>query len=284
MQRLPPILVLGLLGVVCFTLATWLQPRAATWSRSAQSGTVLKVLLGDGRRLFANHFFQQADVSFHSGYYPSIFDQQDKPKTSAMAAGQTGHDEDAHVKEMEFLGRPRDWIEAFGRKFRITEHTHLANGKEREILPWLRLSAELDPQRVQTYTVASYWLSRHLGKVPEAEQFLREGLRNNPDNIEILYELGRIYSEHKHEPERARVFWDRALARWTSQEAGKREPDLFLLDKIATHLAVLEDAAGNYPRAISLFELAKKASPHPAELQNHIDEIRRKMAQPSKSQ
>ena len=58
----------------------------------------------------------------------------------------------------------------------ITEHTHLEGGNEREILPWLRLSAELDPQRVETYTVAAYWL-RAVGKMVEAEHFLREGLR-----------------------------------------------------------------------------------------------------------
>src|SRR5262245_16837682 len=178
MKRVSPILPLALLAVVCFSLATLLQPRATQWSRSAQSGSVLKVLLGDGRRLFANHFFKQADVAFHSGYYPSIFDQREKPKDSAMAAAQTGHDEEAHEKEFEFLGQPRDWIEAFGRHFRVTEHTHLTGGKEREMLPWLRLSAELDPQQVQTYTVASYWLCTKLGKVNEAEQFLREGLRN----------------------------------------------------------------------------------------------------------
>ena len=294
MNRVSPILVLALLVAVCFSLGTLLQPRAAQWSRSAQSGSVLKVLLGDGRRLFANHFFKQADVSFHSGYYPSIFDQSRKPDGSAMAGGQAGHDEAAHEKQMEFLGQPRDWIEAFGRHFRITEHTHLTQGKEREILPWLRLSAELDPRRVETYTVASFWLCTKLGKVAEAEQFLREGLRNNPDSAEILYELGRLYAEHKHEPERARTLWDLALDRWTSQEAayrgvattrlyaGKQEPDWILLGKIATHLATLEEAAGNYQRAIGLFERAKKVSPHPAELQNRIDEVRRKMAAPAK--
>jgi len=33
-----------------------LQPRAVAWSGRRDSGNVLKVLLGDGRRLFANHF------------------------------------------------------------------------------------------------------------------------------------------------------------------------------------------------------------------------------------
>ena len=31
--------------------------------------------MGDSRQLFANHFFTKADVYFHSGYYPSVFDQ-----------------------------------------------------------------------------------------------------------------------------------------------------------------------------------------------------------------
>lgn len=278
MKRSSPILVLSLLAVVCFTLATLLQPRAAIWSRGAQSGSVLKVLLGDGRRLFANHFFQQADVSFHSGYYPSIFDQGKKPKASAMTAGEAGHDEAAHEKEMEFLGQPRDWMEAFGRRFRITEHTHLTLGKEREILPWLRLSAELDPQRVETYTVASFWLCTRLGKVAEAEQFLREGLRSNPNSYEILAELGRLYAKHKHDPDRARNVLELAVTHWTERNAKLKEPDSHALREIVDLLAGLEDQAGNYPRAIYWFEMAKQSSPHPAELQNRIEEIRRKIS------
>lgn len=282
MKRLPPILVLCLLGVVCFSLATLLQPRAAAWSRGAQSGSILKVLLGDGRRLFANHFAQQADVSFHSGFYPSIFDNREKPKTTAMNPGDAAHNQTEHEREMDFLGKPRDWIQAFGRHFRITEHTHLESGGEREVLPWLRLSAELDPQRIQTYTDGAFVLCKRLGKVAEAEQFLREGLRNNPDSVEILYELGLLCSEQKHDPERARNLWELALARWTSQEAGKKEPDLFMLEKIAVHLGVLEENAGNYPRALSLLELAKKAARNPAGLQGRIDELRGKLPPASK--
>ena len=277
MKRLPPILVLTLMAVVCFSLATLLQPRAATWSRGAQSGSILKVLLGDGRRLFANHFAQQADVAFHSGYYPSIFDQRPKPKTTAMNPGDATHNQSEHEKEMDFVGKPQDWIQAFGRHFRITEHTHLENGGEREVLPWLRLSAELDPQRVQTYTDGAFLLSKRLGKVPEAEQFLREGLRNNPDSVEILFELGLLCGEQKHDSERARNLWDLALARWNNQEAGKKEPDLFMLEKIAVHLAALEETAGNFPRALELFQLAQKAARNPAGLQDRVNVLRGKV-------
>ena len=84
MKSSPPLLRLTLLAVVCFSLASLLQPRAMRWSNQAQTGGVLKIVLGEGRRLFANHFFIQADVSFHSGYYPSIFDQAKRPKKSPM--------------------------------------------------------------------------------------------------------------------------------------------------------------------------------------------------------
>ena len=279
MNRVSPIFWLALLVAVSFSLATAMQPRAVAWSRGAQSGSVLKLVLGDGRRLFANHFFVQADVSFHSGYYPSIFDIQDKPKVSPMAAGQARHDESEHMREMALSG-PRDWVEAFGRSFRITDHTHLEGGKEREILPWLRLSAELDPQRVETYTVASYWLCKKLGKVKEAEEFLREGLRNNSNSPEILYELGRLYAEDRSEPERARNVLDLALRRWANQETNKKEPNLFLLEQITVRLANLEADAGNLPHAISLLEQAKAASPNPQHLQRQIDELKTKLAPP----
>ena len=199
-----------------------MQQRASGWSKRAQSDNVLKVLFGDGRRLFANHFFIQADVSFHSGYYPSIFDQAHAPKDTRHLTAKEGEPAaEEHEKQMNFLGPPRDWIERFGRHFMITEHTHLQGNNEREILPWLKLSAELDPQKIETYTVAAYWL-RDLGKVKEAEDFLREGLRNNPDSYEILFELGRLYYENNHDPARARNVWELGLRKW-SRAGGRRQ-------------------------------------------------------------
>lgn len=280
MRKTSPWLILALLLVVGFALATTIQPRTASWSDRAKSGNVLNVLLGDGRRLFANHFVVQADISFHSGYYPSIFDRRESPKESAMTSSHhehDGHSEEEHEKEMAFLGRPRDWIEGFGRHFRITEHTHLAHGQEREILPWLRLSAELDPQRIDTYAVAAYWL-RTLGKEHEAEEFLREGLRNNPNSHELLFELGRLYRESLHDNDRARNVWDLALRKWREQEGKKEQPDLMGLEKIAVNLGRLEADAGRSERAIEMLELARKLSPRPEALQQQIDEIRTKAA------
>ena len=236
----------------------------------------MQVLLGDGRRMFANHFFVKADISFHSGYYPSIFDQDDAPTNSAHMTAQEGSkEEEEHEKQMDFLGKPRDWIDQFGRHFMVTEHTHLTGGTEREILPWLRISASLDPHRIDTYTVASYWL-RRLGRTQDAEQFLREGLRANPNNYDILLELGTLYSENLHDLSRARGVLQLALRRWREQETGKTDPATVDLDKILMKLAKVEQEQGDVVQALEHLEEAKKVSPNPLGVQARIDELKSK--------
>jgi tetratricopeptide (TPR) repeat protein len=268
-----------------FSLATVLQPRAVTWGGHGQSDGVLKILLGDGRRLFANHFFVKADVYFHSGYYPSIFDQAAAPADSRhMTTEEHGNAaEEEHEKHMDFLGPPRDWIDRMGRHFIITKHTHLEGGSEREILPWLKLSAELDPQRVDVYTVAAFWLRVRLGKVKEADEFLREGLRANPNSYEILYELGRLYSENYHDAARARNVWELALRRWREQESGKPKPDNLALDEITMHLARLEEEQGNFARSIEYLNEAIKISPAPDVLRKEVLETQQKLSAQSTS-
>jgi tetratricopeptide (TPR) repeat protein len=274
-----PIWVLLLLFTASFSLATALQNRVAVWDSQNESGGLLKLILGDSRRLLADQFMEQADVSFHSGYYPSIFDERKVPKETGHLTSKEGSPEaEAHEQKMNFLGPPRDWLEAFGRRFLITEHTHLENGNQREILPWLRISADLDPHRIDTYTVAAYWLRNSLGKVNEAEQFLREGLRNNPQSYELWYELGLLYSEDRHDLNRARNAWELSLRFWQKEEPAKADPDLIGLHKIVIHLGNLEEHAGNLERSIDYFKIAMKTSPSPKVLQQQIHELEQRLA------
>ena len=274
-----PILVLLLLVAGCFALATSLEPRVAAWSNQDSADSVFKVLLGDGRRIFANQAFAEADIYFHSGYYPSVFDQAQAPKDSSHMTAQEGSpEEEEHERQMNFLGLPRDWIDRFGRHFLITEHTHLKAGQERELLPWLKLSAELDPQRVEAYTVGAYFLQKHLHKPAEAEEFLREGLRNNPQSYDILYALGRLYLDEYHQPDRARNVWAAALRRWQQQEPAKKKPDLGALDQIAVNLSRVEEQLGDLNGAIEHLELAITASPQPEALKQQVAELKRKLA------
>lgn len=244
-------------------------------------------MLGDSSRMFANSFFVKADEYYHSGYYPTIFDNNEAFKTPHLAEDTGAVNSKNHGDEAGFMGPPRDWIDAFERHFIPNRHTHLDEGgptddlstsdKVGEILPWLKLSAELDPENVQTYTVTAYWL-RRMHKDNEAEIVLREGLLNNPDSYEILFELGRLYHESYHETDRARGVWELAVKRWHQQEDNQKEPDFYALHDIATELGHMEDDTGNYSSAIKWLKIAQAHAPNPYAVQKQIDDIKKKMA------
>jgi len=308
------VLILSLLALVAFSLATAIEPWFQSWAGNrTASDNVLQVALGDSRRLFANHFFIKSDVYLHSGYYPTVFDSKETFDKSHEEE-HTPDDEDDH----DFLGKPKDWIDRFSRNFFPARHTHLGDSgcghsccqrakaekgnddhddhaghdhahahdhdhdhgetaearPEREILPWLRLSAEMDPHRVETYVIASFWLRTKLDKVDEAEQFLREGLRANPGDCEILFELGRIYHEHRKEPVRARNVYELALQKAREREARKPEPDKLLLGGILNQLGLLEREQNNYPKAIEHYTALKEVSGSKEAVQAWIDYLK----------
>jgi len=290
-----PLLILTVLLVLCFGLAARLGMWFEAWEGNrARSGDLLQTLLGDSRRIFANHFFVKADAYFHSGYYPTIFDNREAFETPHMAEDAGAVASNNQGDENGFLGKPRDWIDAFSRQFYPSIHTHLDEGgaqghtassgdlgdnsEVREILPWLRLSAELDPNSIRTYTVTAYWLRRQMGKVAEAEQFLRDGLRENPGSYEILFELGRIFDENHHDADRARNLWELALRNWQKVELTKPDPDNFLFLQIVSHLAMLEEREGNFHQALAYMELWKAHSMQPAKVQGRIDAVRQKIS------
>src|SRR5580658_5909310 len=128
MSRL--VLLLGF--VCCFTLATELSPVMETvQARKGPAEGPLLVLVGESRELFANQFFAMADVYFHSGYYPTIFDARKKEGPTHLDVA--SHEEPGETKtepekpddDDNFMGKPKDWIEQFGRNFIPTVHTHL---------------------------------------------------------------------------------------------------------------------------------------------------------------
>ncbi|MGH7992488.1 MAG: tetratricopeptide repeat protein [Limisphaerales bacterium] len=293
-------LLLIALLVLCFGLAADLEPQFRALENSRhQSDNFFSLLLGDSSRIFANSTFVEADAYYHSGFYPTIFDNNEAFRTPHMAEDTGAVASHNQGEETSFMGPPRDWIDAFGRHFVPNRHTHLDQGgptddlsksKEvREILPWLKLSAELDPENVRTYVVTAYWLRTRLNQVAEAAQVLREGLRHNPGNPQLLFELGRIYFENYHDPARARNIWEAALRSWAREAPGVppserlkltsgNADDIFIFEQLQTYLAELEEKAGNRDAAIARWEQVKPASPNPGDIQKRIDELKQKSA------
>ena len=286
-MKFSPFSWLLILAVLAFTLAVKLVTPAGKWNQRAKSDNFFGMLLGDGRKLFANQFFTMADVYFHSGYYPSIFDKKEEGPKAIVSATQGNEDSDHdhdHEDEAEcemhgsFMAQPQNWLESFGRDFKITQHTHLEHQKEREILPWLRLAADLDPQKIETYTVGAYFLRDRLGRSDQAEAFLREGLRNNPNSPEILFELGRVYHDGLHDIGRARNVWVLGVNKYLGLKPAEQKESKLIFEQLVVHLARLEDEAGNYEQAINWFRTAQGVSPAPEALQKQIDDIQKKIS------
>jgi hypothetical protein len=276
-----------------------LAPAIDPWSRQQRAdraGGLFGVVLGDGRRLFANHFFAKADAYFHRGVYPSIFDPPKREEMHMVTEGQSeeedhGSSEAAHADEHLEPHDPEectdpthdhgkapaasgDWILRLNQHLRPTDHAHLGSGDEREMLPWLRLAAELDPNNTQNFIIPAYWLRTRLGRVDEAEEFLRDGLRHNPGRADLLYELGVIYFEQRKSLDRGRNLLEAALIRWQAEAAKEPQPDLALAEAILVRLALLEENAGNLRRAIQHLEALESITPRPEPIREHMRELR----------
>ena len=277
-MKFSPLSLLLVLLALAFTLATNLMLTAGNWSTRAKSDNLFGMVFGDGRKLFANHFFTMADVYFHIGYYPSVFDQKSGEEKEIISASHGKKETEEDEKNEDFLGKPKDWVDAFGRNFRITRHTHLENHNEREILPWLRLAADLDPQKIETYTVGAFFLREHLNRPDQAEAFLREGLRNNPDSAEILFELGRVYHDGLHDRDRARNVWQLGVKKFFLRTADQQKEDKLLFEELVANLGYLEEEAGNYADAVNWLRAAQKVSPAPEALQKQIDRVQQKIS------
>jgi hypothetical protein len=275
--------VVVLLLVCCMTLASVLEPQLQRWhSRGDSSAGVLGALLGDSRRLFAHQFFTMADAYFHSGFYPTIFDAQ-KPGTESDLKEES-HEKSAeakgHEEETSFLGAPKDLFDRFGRNFYPTVHTHLHGGNEREMLPWLKLAAEMDPHEIDPYLTASYWLRTSLKKPDEAEKFLREGLAANPDSYELQLELGRVYFYNRKNTRVGRNIFELALQKWRRQDAAGEKPDPMACDEILGEIIRTDRAQGDLRQQLADLEELIKTARGKGSLQSQIDELKAKLAQP----
>jgi tetratricopeptide (TPR) repeat protein len=282
-------LLLTLVFVGCFSLATCLDPLLkGLHPQSNDNSSVIGALMGESRRLFANQLFVEADVYFHSGYYPSMFDatESDLDVNEGPAADADNHSKlvngRLHVEEGEgFFGRPRDWLDSFGRHFYPTEHTHLANANIREILPWLRLSADMDPHRIQTYLTASYWLRGTLDEPDEAIRFLHEGLRANPDSFEILLELGYVYDLNKKNPGAARNVLEAALKKWKEQDAAGLNPPPKARVEILDGLVRVDKEQNDVKQMLADLEALAEVSPNREAIEKTIQETRAQLAAPA---
>jgi len=269
----------GLLLTICFCLATWVEPRWREYSKQAGSpASISAKLLGESRRLLAGQALIAADKYFHLGYYPSVFELAEKEEDQHFQGMVTQTNAANPAKEKTQNREPLDWLERFSRHFHPSVHVHAdekGEAAQREILPWLRIAAELEPENPQVYVLAGFYLRTRFNRIDDAESFLRDGLRANPGSPEILLELSKLYLDNRNDPGQSLNLAELAWRRWLEQAQKIEEPDIFLKQQIVTQLVQAETKLGHWRQAIRWLEELKKHSPNPESVAQRIEELRR---------
>ncbi|MGD2279320.1 MAG: hypothetical protein PVH45_04415, partial [Candidatus Omnitrophota bacterium] len=149
----------------------------------------------------------------------------------------------------------------------VTEHVHLHDEDEKEIVPWLYYSAKIDPHNILAYTLTSYWLANRFGKVDEALSLLREGMQNNPGSWEISAELGRLYFEFPKDYETSLRYYLRAWALMKDKPHDKIE-ERFVL----SYIALNHEELGQKDKALSVYRQLNDV--FPGAYNKKIEELR----------
>jgi hypothetical protein len=77
---------------------------------------------------------------------------------------------------------------------------------DKDILPLVRIITDLDPSFVEAYILGGWMLSMGLHREGEGIDYLKEGLRNNPDSMAINEILGTVYARQLKQPRMALVY------------------------------------------------------------------------------
>ncbi len=95
-------------------------------------------------------------------------------------------------------------------------HQYMADGgdwsKNASLLPLLQAIIALDPHFVEAYELMGGTILPRLGRVPEGQAILAQGIKNNPYDWEIYREMAMLYAWTQHRPQEALPYAQAGLA------------------------------------------------------------------------
>lgn len=140
---------------------------------------------------------------------------------------------------------------------------------ESEIMPLVRIVTWLDPNFVLAYQVGAWTLGDRLKKPEEAEKFLLEGIRHNPQRSELYSELGFNYFFYMKDYPKAAVAFTRALAYPVSTFQEKK--------KLIRMLAYCYEKSGDRRRAVAILENYVEIDPKNGKARQRLERLRREL-------
>ena len=213
---------LGLLTIGLGQLAPRVFPGAMP---QVAGEDILALVLGDTRRVVSFAALKKADAYFHGGVESlegdGVAHLQAEEDEHAHASERPLTEDEAHVNHWS----PWTWL---SRRVHVQTHQHLTPERAEELLPWLWVACRTAPANTQAYESTAFILSKWLNRPDEAVALLKEGLRKNPESIEVELYLGEILLHTQHDLSGAERAFKSVRTKCQASAAGQ-ERDVMLL-------------------------------------------------------
>lgn len=206
------------MGAWASTLAPIVNPPARVAGLDAHTSQAGASLLGQFRSSSAAWMYLRTDLYLHNGVeMRPLSELEQKAGRQADEAAEDGH-EKLHKENVVTIvpSKERDFRGIFGDIERATAaykgmqgHTH---NDPKKALPLFRLMTWVDPQFVTGWSVGASVLTRDTSErgTREALRFLGEGLRHNPESVELLVSTGQVYATRGKRLKEAVPYFDQA--------------------------------------------------------------------------
>ncbi|MBC8102908.1 MAG: hypothetical protein H7Z41_10005 [Cytophagales bacterium] len=179
-------------------------------------------LFGQFRSSMADFLWLKVDKYAHSGVdLRGVTEQEQRSQNadavqSADGGREQGNRNHTGDETTVVPSAKRDWRGFYGKMERevqpyrdMSQHTH---NDPKEALPLFRLMTWSNPHFISGYTVGAAMIARDRAKLGEAIAFLKEGLVNNPQSIEISSDLGAMLTARKRDFAGAMPYLRQAIA------------------------------------------------------------------------
>ncbi len=203
-----------LLAIFAGYLAHVVEPVVFEGESLSEEGQSLPLtLIGQLRISLDDYLWLRTDDYLHFGISER---RARKTLTKTMTA-----DFSARMGEPVENGEQPDWRGIFA-ELELFHPIKGNHGDPLELLPWYRVQTAINPTDISAYVNGAFFLADCAKKPAEAVAFLEEGLQKNPDDVELLESLGRLYYEKWKDAGRAIAYLQKAVG--AGKEMQRRSP------------------------------------------------------------
>lgn len=223
-SRMWPWAAVIVLWGLAFTLSCRGTSTTSHLSIREDGTSIAAAVLSESRIALCGYFYEMADNYFHLGI--------------------------RHIRARAFEDDPYQIV---ARKISPEMHVHLQGQDIKEIMPWLRLAMQMNPDNKDVYLVAAFWLAHEARRPDLAMTILDEAQRHVPHCYEVQIEKGRLFLAQENRQAAKRAF-DAGLAFWEHQDHDNLEDASYEKARLLLYRALVCEADGETGEAIRSLE------------------------------